>query len=385
MASAPRPAPLDGVRVLELGQLIAGPTCGALLAAFGADVVKVEPPSGDPLRLWRRVGEGDSPWWRTLSRGKRLIALDLKDADDLATVRKLAGAADVLVENFRPGTLERFGLDPEDLRAERPELIVVRLSGYGQDGPYRERPGFASVCEAFGGLRHVTGHPGEIPVRQNLSVGDTIAGWQAAIGTLLALLAERRDGAGQTVDVSIFESVFGLLEGALPEYDLGAPPRGPSGTTLTGVAGTNAYACADDALVAVGANGDSIFRRLMRTIGRDDLAADPTLATNDDRVPRGDELDAVIGAWCAERPADEVVATLVEAGVPVSKVNTVADIAEDPHANARGLFETHEVGGRPVRFPAPRPILPGTPAKSLPLPGPIGADRDAILRDWLGS
>ena len=377
--------PLAGVRVLELGQLIAGPTCGALLASFGADVVKVEPPTGDPLRRWRSVGEGDSPWWRSLSRGKRLVTHDLRAPEGVAAVRQLALAADLLIENFRPGTLERLGLDPADLRREKPELIVVRVSGYGQDGPYRERPGFASVCEAFGGLRHVTGQPGEIPVRQNLSVGDTIAGWQAAIGALLALRARDRDGLGQTVDASIFESVFGLMEAALPEYDSGGGVRGPSGTTLTGIAGTNVYRCADGALVAIGANGDSIFRRLMVCIGREDIAEDPSVATNDDRLPRAEEFDAAIGAWCARRPAAEVLTDLVAAAVPASKVNTVEDLAADPHARARGLFEEHEVDGRAIRFPAPRPRLDRTPAPRLPLPGEIGDDARSVDQDWLGA
>ena len=386
-ASPPAP-PLEGIRVLELGQLIAGPTCGALLASFGADVVKVEPPGGDPLRRWRTVGVGDSPWWQALSRGKRLVSFDLKSPSEVAELRRLALAADVVVENFRPGTLERCGLDPAELRREKPALIVVRLSGYGQDGPYRERPGFASVCEAFGGLRHVTGQPGEIPVRQNLSVGDTIAGWQAAIGALLALRARDRDGVGQVVDASIFESVFGLLEAALPEFDLAGAIRGPSGTTLTGIAGTNAYRCAetdddpDGALVAIGANGDSIFRRLMRLVGRPDIADDPTLATNDDRLPRADEFDAIIGAWCAARPVEEILADLVEAAVPASKVNTVADLADDPHAQARGLFETHAIDGKEVRFPAARPILDRTPARRLPLPGAFDGDREDVLREW---
>ena len=360
--------PMAGVRVLELGQLIAGPTCGALLASFGAEVIKVEPPSGDPLRRWRTVGEGDSPWWQTLSRGKELRQLDLRQPEDVAEIRALALDADIVVENFRPGVLEKFGLDPEELRAEKPALIVVRVSGYGQTGPYRERPGFASVCEAFGGLRYVTGNPGEVPVRQNLSVGDTIAGWQGMLGALLALRARDRDGLGQVVDVSIFESVFGLLEGALPELDRGLPPRGPSGTTLTGVAGTNAYPTSDGAIVAVGANGDSIFRRLMETIGRDDLATDARFATNDLRLPHAAMLDEAIGAWCAERTADAVVDALVAASVPVSRVNSIADLAADPHAAARGLFETHEIDGEPVRFPAARPILSRTPAVRLPLP-----------------
>lgn len=382
MTDATRPPPLAGVRVLELGQLIAGPTCGALLAAFGAEVLKVEPPGGDPLRRWRPVGEGDSPWWRTLSRGKRRITLDLRDPDHAAIVRRLARRADLLVENFRPGMLESFGLDPAELRRENPRLVVVRVSGYGQSGPYRERPGFASVCEAFGGLRHVTGHPGEVPVRQNLSLGDTIAGWQAAIGALLALRSRDRDGVGQTVDASIFEAVFGLLEAALPELDSGAPARGPSGTTLTGVAGTNVYRAADGALVAVGANGDSIFRRLMRAIGRADLADDPHLATNDQRVPRAAELDAAVGEWCRARRGDEAIAALVEAGVPVSRVNSIADLAADPHARARGLFETHEIGGRPVRFPAARPVLDGTPALRLPLPEAANEEPEDVLRAW---
>ena len=380
----PSAPPLAGIRVLELGQLIAGPTCGALLASFGADVVKVEPPVGDPLRRWRSVGDGDSPWWQAMSRGKRLVSFDLRTEEGVQVVRRLALAADIVVENFRPGALEEFGLDPAELRQEKPTLIIVRLSGYGQTGPYRERPGFASVCEAFGGLRHVTGQPGEIPVRQNLSVGDTIAGWQAAIGALLALRARDRDGIGQTVDATIFESVFGLMEAALPEFDLGAEPRGPSGTTLTGIAGTNAYACNDGAFVAIGANGDSIFRRLMRALGREDIADDPSLATNDDRLRRAAEFDAVIGDWCRERSAETVVDVMVAAAVPASRVNTIADIANDPHANARSLFEEHEVEGKTVRFTVARPILDRTPAARLPLSGALGADGAAVLEEWLG-
>ena len=377
-----RAAPLAGLRVLELGQLIAGPTCGALLASFGADVVKVEPPGGDPLRRWRTVGSGASPWWRTLTRGKRWLELDLRTPEDVAKIRQLALGADLIIENFRPGTLERHGLDPADLRRENSALIVVRLSGYGQTGPYRERPGFASVCEAFGGLRHVTGHPGEIPVRQNLSVGDTIAGWQAAIGALLALQARDRDGQGQVVDASIFESVFGLMEGALPEFDLGGLVRGPSGSTLTGVAGTNAYRCADGSYVAIGANGDTIFRRLMVTIGRDDLANDEALSTNDGRLSRSEEIDNAIGEWCRSRSAAEIVDACVTASVPISQVNTIEDLAGDPHAEARELFEEHQVDGKKTRFPAARPILEETPGMNLPLPSDQPADFESLQEDW---
>src|SRR5688572_35073 len=277
-----REPPLRGLRVLELGQILAGPFAGAILGYFGADVVKVEPPGrGDPIRGWRLLDEsGTSYWWRSLARNKRCVTLDLAAGEGQAIARRLAARADVLIENFKPGTMERWGLGPDALRGENPALIYARGSGFGQTGPYSSRPGYASVCEAFGGLRHLTGVPGEPTVRANLSLGDSLAGLHAALGILLALEARRRDGGGQVVDVTIYESVFNVLEAVVPEYVGTGAVRGPSGTTISGIVPSNAYPTADGREVVIGANNSANFARLMREIGRDDLASDPALAAN---------------------------------------------------------------------------------------------------------
>lgn len=388
---APRstgPRPLDGIRVLELGQLMAGPYAGTILGYFGADVVKVEPSvSGDPVRTWRGLDDdGTSLWWRSLARNKRCLVLDLHAEEDRALARRLAARADVLIENFRPGTMERWGLGPEELRRANPGLIYARVSGYGQTGPYAARPGFAAVCEAVGGLRHITGRPGEVPLRSNLSLGDTLAALNCALGVLLALVHRGRTagGPGQVVDTSILESVFGVLESAVPEHDRLGVVRGPSGTTITGVVPTGAYPCRDGRHVVIGANGDSIFVRLMQSAGRDDLARDPGLATNAGRVPRAAEIDAAIEAFTRQHAADEVLALLNAAAVPCGPINTVADLAADPHVRARGMIEHVDVGGRPLALPAIFPRLGSTPGRTEWAGPDLGAHTAEVLEDWLG-
>lgn len=355
--------PLEGLRVLELGQILAGPFAGAMLGYFGADVVKVEPPgSGDPIRGWRLLDDdGTSLWWRSLGRNKRCVTLDLARAEGQALARRLAASADVLIENFRPGTLERWGLAPERLQADNPGLVVARISGFGQTGPYAARPGYASVCEAFGGLRHLTGNPGEVPLRTNLSLGDSLAGMHAVIGILLALEARRRDGRGQVVDAAIYESVFNVLESVVPEFDRAGAVRGPSGTTVSGIVPSNAYPAADGDWVVIGANNSANFQRLMETIGRSDLAADPALTENPGRLRRQAELDDAIAAWTRTLPAAAVVERLVAAAVPASTIYTVADMFDDDHYRARGLFERVESGGRPLVLPAMLPRLQASP------------------------
>ncbi len=379
--------PLAGLRVLELGQLLAGPFCGSILAYFGAEVIKVEPPGGDPIRGWRVLDEGGtSYWWRSLGRNKKCITVDLRSERGQDTVRRLAGRSDVLIENFSPGVLERWGLAPAVLKATNPRLVVARISGYGQDGPYASRPGFASVCEGISGFRYLNGFPGEVPVRANLSIGDTIAGLHAVLGILLALRA--RDalpaGTGQVVDVALYESMFNLLEAVVPEYSGAGVVRQPAGTTVTGIVPTNTYRCSDGRCVVIGGNGDSIFRRLMDAIGRGDLAEDPQLANNAGRVAREPEIDAALGAWCAARPAAEVLEVLQGQRVPVGPIYDVADLCADPHFRARGLFERVEVDGQTLEIPALMPRLADTPG-ATEWPGPaVGSHTDEVLRDVLG-
>jgi crotonobetainyl-CoA:carnitine CoA-transferase CaiB-like acyl-CoA transferase len=374
--------------VLELGQILAGPYAGQILAAFGAEVIKVEPPhGGDPIRGWRALDpqDGVSLWWRSLARNKRTVAIDLGHAQGRELARRLAHRADVLIENFKPGTMERWGLGPERLLAEHPALVYARISGFGQTGPYAHRPGYASVCEAFGGLRHLTGVPGGESVRANLSLGDSLAGLQAALGILLALRARDADPErrGQVVDVAIFEAVFGVLESVLPEFDRLGLVRGPSGPTLTGIVPSNAYPTADGRTVVIGANNTANYRRLMTAAGRVDLADDPALATNPGRVARQVEIDSAISAWTRTLPAAEVVARLDAAAVPASTLYTVADMVADPHYQARGLIERVEAGGRPLALPSTGPRLSATPARTEFAGRAIGADTRAVLRERL--
>ena len=388
--------PLAGVRVLEMGQLIAGPFAGCVLAYFGAEVVKIEPPrTGDPLRNWRVLKDGTSLWWRAMARNKKCVTLDLRKPEGRALARALALRSDVLIENFRPGTMEKWGLGPDDLRDGNPGLVYTRVSGYGQTGPLAGKPGFASVCEGFGGFRHINGVPGQPPVRPNLSLGDTLAALHAVIGVLLALVHRGRIGAdavggagggaaGQVVDVAIYESVYNVLESIVPEYDGAGIVREPSGSTLTGIVPTNTYPCADGRYVIIGGNGDSIFRRLMRAAGRDDLADDPRLADNAGRVAHQREVDDAIARWTRTLDADRVLALLDGADVPAGPIYSVADMVEDPQYNARGLFETVEAGGEPLKIPAVTPKLDRTPGATL-WPGPeLGAHNREVYVGALG-
>jgi crotonobetainyl-CoA:carnitine CoA-transferase CaiB-like acyl-CoA transferase len=380
---------MDGVIVLELGQILAGPFAGEILAAFGAEVWKVEPPEGgDPIRGWRALDpdDGTSLWWRSLGRNKKSVAIDLAAPRGQELARRLALQADVLIENFKPGTLERWGLDPEALRAANPGLVVARVSGFGQSGPYARRPGYAAVCEAFGGLRYLTGVPGAPPVRANLSLGDSLAGLEATIGVLLALRARDADPErrGQTIDVAIFESVFAVLESTVAEFARLGEVRAPSGTTISGVVPSNLYPARDGRSVVIGANNAANFTRLMRAVGRADLADDPTLAANAARVRRQGEIDGAIAAWTRTLGADEIVARLAEVSVPASTVYSVADMAADPHYTARGLFEVVAEGERSFTLPAIGPKLSETPART-DWPGrALGADTRAVLMGALG-
>jgi crotonobetainyl-CoA:carnitine CoA-transferase CaiB-like acyl-CoA transferase len=384
--AADHPRPLDGISVLEMGQLIAGPFAGCMLGYFGANVIKIEPPGGgDALRNWRVLKNGTSLWWRAMARNKRCITLDLRKPEGRAIAARLAERVDVLIENFRPGTMEKWGLSPAELERRNPGLVYTRVSGYGQTGPLATRPGFASVCEGFGGFRHINGFPGETSVRPNLSIGDTLAALHAVIGILLALQQRANaHGSGQVVDVAIYESVFNMLESVVPEYDAAGIVRGPSGSTLTGIVPTNTYACADGKFVIIGGNADSIFQRLMRAAGRDDLADDARLADNAGRVEHQEEVDAAISGWTATLPSAEVLAILAEASVPSGPIYSVEDMIDDPQYRARGMFETVEVDGEPLKIPALVPLLEETPGETL-WPGPtLGEHNEEIYGELLG-
>ncbi len=377
--------PLEGIRVIEIGQLIAGPFAGCMLAYFGAEVIKIEPPEGDPIRGWRLLDEGTSFWWRSLGRNKKSVTLDLKQAQGRELARRLVDTADVVIENFRPGVMEAWGLGPEVFKASNPGLVYARISGYGQTGPYAGKPGFASVCEGISGFRYVNGFPGQAPVRPNLSIGDTIAGIHAALGIALALLERERsdEQAGQVVDVALYEAMFNLMEAVVPEYDGGGLVREPSGTTVTGIVPTNTYACRNGKYVVIGGNGDSIFQRLMVAAGRPDLAQDPRLASNAGRVQHEADIDKVLADWCLGQDSQEILRQLEEARVPAGPIYNVEDMFADPHFQARGLFERVEINGKPLRIPAMVPRLDRTPGRT-DWPGPaVGSHTDAVLRDIL--
>lgn len=384
--AAPSAGPLAGIRVLELGQLLAGPFAGAILGYFGAEVIKVEPPvGGDPIRNWREVRDGTSLWWYSLARNKKSVTVDLKTAQGQELVRRLAACSDVIIENFRPGVMEQWGLGPEAIEALNPDLIYARVSGFGQTGPYAAKPGFASVCEGVSGFRYVNGFPGEAPVRPNLSLGDTIAGIHAALGITMALLARVRQGtAGQVVDVALYESMFNLLEAVVPEFSGAGVIREASGTTVTGIVPTNIYRCQDGKYVVIGGNGDSIFKRLMEAVARPDLAHDRRLATNAGRVVHEREIDGALSAWCAGRDAADAIAVLEQARVPVGPIYNVADMMDDPHFRSRGLFEQVSVDGGDLEIPAIMPRLAGTPGGTR-WPGPaLGSHTREVLCGLLG-
>jgi crotonobetainyl-CoA:carnitine CoA-transferase CaiB-like acyl-CoA transferase len=381
--SAASSRPLAGIRVLEMGALIAGPFCAKILAEFGADVVKLEPPgTGDPLRKWRYVENGTSLWWHVQSRNKRSVAVDLRTPDGQAIARALALRADILVENFRPGTLEGWNLSYESLAAANPGLVMVRISGYGQTGPYRERPGFGVIGEAVGGLRHVTGTPDRPPSRVGVSIGDTLSALYGVIGAMMALQSRQSTGRGQVVDVALYEAVFSVMESMLPEFDRFGVVRERTGSILPGIAPTSAYRCADDSFVLIAANGDSIFQRLCHAIGRDDLASDPALAHNDGRAARQQWLDEQIEQWTAPRSPDEVVAIMQAADVPASKIYTIRDIVADAQFAAREVIrEVTLHDGSRLAVPGVVPKLSQTPG-GFEGGGPrLGEHTDAVLRD----
>ncbi len=377
------PGALAGLKVVEMGQLIAGPFAGKTLGDFGADVIKIEAPgAGDPLRNWRMIQDGTSVWWQVQSRNKRSIALDLRSAEGQDIARQLIAQADVLVENFRPGTLEGWGMDYETLSKANPGLVMLRISGYGQTGPYRDLPGFGAIGEAMGGLRHLTGEPGRVPVRCGISIGDTLAALHGTIGVLTALYHRKVNGGkGQVIDVALHEAVFNVMESLIPEYSAFGAVREPAGSALPGIAPSNAYRCADGVVLVAG-NGDSIFKRLMTVIGRDDLGTDPALADNAGRVKRVDELDAAIGAWTATRTVTDVLAQLGEAKVPAGRVYTAKDIAEDPHYRARDMILKQQTrDGHEVEVPGIVPKLMGTPGRVRSSAPKLGDDTDAVLRE----
>ncbi|WP_287742760.1 CoA transferase [Diaphorobacter sp.] len=381
--AAPTPAALAGVRVIEMGQLIAGPFCGKTLGEFGADVVKIETVgAGDPLRNWRLIKEGTSVWWQVQSRNKKSVALDLRQAEAQDIARRLIAEADVLIENFRPGTLEGWGLSPEALHALNPGLVILRISGYGQTGPYRDLPGFGVIGEAMGGLRHLTAEPGRVPVRVGVSIGDTLAALHGAIGVMMALYHRKvNGGAGQVIDVALHEAVFNCMESLIPEYSAFGAVREAAGSALPGIAPSNAYPC-QDGWVLVAGNGDSIFKRLMATIGRQDLADDPQLADNAGRVARVAEIDAAIGRWTAERTVAQVMELLAAARVPAGKVYTAKDIAEDPHYQARDMLLTQRTrDGYELQVPGIVPKLSATPGTIRTSAPRLGDDTDAVLAE----
>jgi len=373
---------LEGVRVIEMGQLIAGPFAGKTLGDFGADVIKIEAPgSGDPLRNWRLTKDGTSVWWQVQSRNKRSIALDLRHQDGQDIARKLIAEADVLIENFRPGTLEGWGMAYEQLRDINPRLIMLRISGYGQTGPYRDRPGFGAIGEAMGGLRHLTGEPGRVPVRCGISIGDTLAALHGVIGILTALYhRDANGGQGQVIDVALHEAVFNVMESLIPEYSAFGAVREAAGSALPGIAPSNAYRCSDGYVLIAG-NGDSIFRRLMLAIGQDQLAQDPELANNAGRVARVEELDLAIAGWTATRSTEAVLEVLAQAGVPSGKIYTAKDIVEDPHYQARDMIVRQTTrDGDEIDVPGIVPKLLGTPGSIRSSAPHLGDDTDAVLR-----
>jgi crotonobetainyl-CoA:carnitine CoA-transferase CaiB-like acyl-CoA transferase len=376
--------PLEGLRVVEMGQLLAGPFAGTVLGYFGAEVIKVEPPTGDPIRQWREVRDGMSLWYHSLARNKKSVTLDLKSDKGREIAFDLLTKADVVVENFRPGAMESWGLGPEDLKPHNPGIIYARISGYGQTGPFSEKPGYASVTEGYGGFRYINGEPGKPPIRPNISLGDTAAAIQAAMGVLLAVIQRQKTGNGQVVDVALYEAIFNLLEGIVPEYDGAGVIREPSGTTITGIVPTNTYLCADGKHVVIGGNGDSIFKRLMKEAGREDMAEDPELKHNPGRVIHQERIDQALADWCQQHSSAEIIAKLESARVPVGPIYSVEDMMTDPHYIARGMFEEVDVNGKALKIPAISPKLSETPGRTDWPGAQIGAHNQEILGDLLG-
>ena len=390
MQDTAKSTPLEGLKVLELGTLIAGPFCGRLLAEFGAEVIKIETPAdargegGDPLRKWRKLhdadGERTSLWWYAQARNKKSVTVNLREKDGQEIVRKLALRADILVENFRPGTLEKWNLGYESLTPDNPKLIMVRLSGYGQTGPYKDRVGFGAIGESMGGMRYLTGYPDRAPVRVGISIGDSLAAMYGAMGALMALHHRHRTGRGQVVDVALYEAVFSMMESMLPEFGMTGFVRERSGSSLPGIVPSNTYKCGDGQYVVIGANGDSIFKRMMLAIGRADLADDPALADNAGRTRRTDELDTAIGEWTGRHALDQVLAVLEKADVPSGRIYSIADIVADMQYQARGMIEKHKLGDNgEVWLPGIVPKLSATPGGTRWIGPRLGAHTAQVL------
>jgi len=387
-SAASSTAALAGLKVLELGQLIAGPFAGKIFAEFGAEVIKIEPPAadgkpgGDPLRQWRLLHDGTSLWWYVQARNKKSVTVDLRKIEGQEIVRRLARACDLVIENFRPGTLEKWGLGYDALAAGNPGLVMIRLSGFGQTGPYRDQPGFGAIGESMGCMRHITGFPDRPPVRMNVSIGDALASLHGVIGALMALRhRDARGGKGQVVDVALYEAVFDMMESLLPDYDLFGEIRGRIGTGLTNIVPSNTYTTRDGKSVVIGGNADSIYKRLMHTIGRDDLGLDPELATNVGRVKRTAEIDGAIAGWALEHDLDDILAALKAADVPHSKIYTVADIAADPQYLAREMIlQTNLPDGTALKLPGIVPKLSNTPGEMRWVGPALGEHTDEVLR-----
>ena len=377
--------PLSGYRVIELGQLLAGPFAGCMLGYFGAEVIKNETPNGgDPIRNWRQMKDGTSLWWYSLARNKKSVTIDLKTKTGIELVKRLINSADIVIENFRPGVVEDWGIGPKEFKQSNPKLVYARISGYGQTGPYASKPGFASVCEGISGFRYVNGHPEQAPVRPNLSIGDTISGIHAALGICLALLEQKTSGTGQVVDVALYESMFNLMEAVVPEYDGANVIRQPSGSTVTGIVPTNTYRCLDGKYVVIGGNGDSIFQRLMTAAGYPAMAQDPALASNSGRVEHEVSIDKALCDWCAANNASHILHILDLNRVPGGPIYNVEDMVADPHFNARGLFENVQINGETLKIPAILPKLDKTPG-STRWPGPeLGSHNHHVLNEILG-
>lgn len=360
--------PLDGIKVIEMGQLVAGPFTGTLLAYFGAEVIKIEPPGrGDPLRGWRALDkDGTSFWWYSIARNKKSVTVNLKSEAGRAVVKDLINSADVVIENFRPGTMEKWGLGPDEMKKSNPKLIYSRISGYGQTGPMASRPGYASVAEAFSGFRSVNGFPDMPPVRPNLSMGDTMAGFHAAFGILLSLINRLRGSdKGQVVDVAIYESMFNIMEGVVPEYSGAGLSREPSGSTITGIVPTNTYLCNDGKYVVIGGNGDSIYKRLMHAAGYPEMAENPSMADNAGRVAHQQEIDDALTQWTSANTSTAILDILEKVDVPSGPIYTVSDMMECDQYRARGMFESVDIGAeKPLEIPAILPKLSDTPGRT---------------------
>jgi formyl-CoA transferase len=379
--------PLAGLKVVEMGTLIAGPFCGRLLAEFGAEVIKIESPAdengegGDPLRKWRKLHEGTSLWWYAQARNKKSVTVNLREKEGQEIVRKLALEADILVENFRPGTLEKWNLSYESLAKENPKLIMVRLSGFGQTGPYKDRVGFGAIGESMGGMRYITGYPDRAPVRVGISIGDSLAAMYGAMGALMALHHRHSTGRGQVVDVALYEAVFSMMESMLPEFGMSGFVRERTGASLPGIVPSNTYLCGDGQFVVIGANGDAIFKRMMNAIGRGDLADDPALADNAGRVKRTEELDNAIAAWTGAHPLDHVLAVLEKADVPSGRIYSIADIVKDMQYQARGMIEKHRLSDNAeLLLPGIVPKLSATPGGTKWIGPTLGEHTGEVLR-----